>query len=50
MSGQLPTTPVARSASIISQQNTIISVTSSGRKQARQIDGQKFAMTLHTHQ
>jgi len=46
MSGQLPTTPVARSASIISQQNTIISVTSSGRKQARQIDGQKFAMTL----
>ena len=46
MSGQLPTTPVARSASIISQQNTIVSVTSSGRKQARQIDGQKFAMTL----
>ncbi len=31
MSGQLPTTPVARSASIISQQNTIVSVTSSGR-------------------
>ena len=46
MSGQLPTTPVARSASIISQQNTIISVTSSGRKQARQIDGQRFAITL----
>ena len=46
MSGQLPTTPVARSASISSQQNTIVSVTSSGRKQARQIDGQRFAITL----
>ena len=46
MSGQLPTTPVARSASINSQQNTIVSVTSSGRKQARQIDGQRFAITL----
>ena len=46
MSGQLPTSPVARSASINSQQNTIVSVTTSGRKQARQIDGQKFAITL----
>jgi hypothetical protein len=46
MSGQLPTSPVARSASINSQQNTIVSVTSSGRKQARQIDGQRFAITL----
>lgn len=46
MSGQLPTTPVARSASINSQQSTIVSVTSSGRKQARQIDGQRFAITL----
>jgi len=46
MSGQLPTTPVARSASINSQQNTIVSVTSSGRKQARQIDGQRFSITL----
>lgn len=46
MSGSYPTTPVARSAKISSQQNTIVSVTSSGRKQARQIDGQRFAITL----
>ena len=46
MSGQLPTSPVAKSASINSQQNTIVSVTTSGRKQARQIDGQRFAITL----
>lgn len=46
MSGQLPTTPVARSAKINSQQNTIVSVTASGRKQARQIDGQRFSITL----
>lgn len=46
MSGQLPTSPVARSAKINSQQSTIVSVTSSGRKQARQIDGQRFAITL----
>ena len=38
MSGSYPTTPVPRSAKISSQQNTIVSVTSSGRKQARQID------------
>ena len=46
MSGQLPTTPVAKNANIRSEQNTIISVTTSGRVQARQIDGQKFRMTL----
>ena len=46
MSGQLPTSPVARSASINSEQSTIVSVTTSGRKQARQIDGQRFAITL----
>ena len=46
MSGQFPTSPVARSANITSQQDTIVSVTTSGRKQARQIDGQKFAITL----
>ncbi len=38
--------PVARSANIRSLQNTIVSVTTSGRKQARQIDGQRFAITL----
>jgi hypothetical protein len=46
MSGQFPTSPVARSANIRSLQNTIVSVTTSGRKQARQIDGQRFAITL----
>jgi len=46
MSGTFPTTPAPRNANIRSQQNTIISVTASGRKQARQIDGQKFAITL----
>ena len=46
MSGSYPTTPVPRLAKILSQQNTIVSVTSSGRKQARQIDGQRFTITL----
>ena len=42
MSGQFPTSPVAKSAKVGSAQNTIVSVTTSGRVQARQIDGQKF--------
>jgi hypothetical protein len=46
MSGQFPTSPVANSANIRSLQKTIVSVTTSGRKQARQIDGQRFAITL----
>ena len=46
MSGQFPTSPVANSANIRSLQRTIVSVTTSGRKQARQIDGQRFAITL----
>ncbi len=46
MSGQFPTTPSASSANIRSLQKTIVSVTTSGRKQARQIDGQRFAITL----
>ena len=46
MSGQFPTSPVAQGASIGSQQNTIVSVTTSGRVQTRQIDGQKFTITL----
>jgi len=46
MSGQFPTSPAPRNAVIRSQQNTIVSVTTSGRKQARQIDGQRFAITL----
>ena len=46
MSGQFPTSPVAKSAKVGSAQNTIVSVTTSGRVQARQIDGQKFTITL----
>ena len=46
MSGQFPTSPVANSANIRSLQRTIVSVTTSGRKQARQIDGQRFSITL----
>ena len=46
MSGQLPTSPAPKDASVGSQQNTIVSVTTSGRVQTRQIDGQKFSITL----
>ena len=46
MSGTFPTSPAPRNAVIRSQQTTIVSVTTSGRKQARQIDGQRFAITL----
>jgi hypothetical protein len=46
MSGQLPTSPTPRNASIGSEQNTLISITTSGRVQARQIDGQRFTITL----
>jgi len=46
MSGQFPTSPVAKNSSVRSRQRTIISETVSGRKQARQIDGQKFSITL----
>jgi hypothetical protein len=46
MAGQFPTSPVAKSANIGSEQNTIITTTTSGRVQTRQIDGQKFTITL----
>lgn len=46
MAGQFPTSPVAKDAQVGSQQNTIVSVTTSGRVQTRQIDGQKFTITL----
>jgi hypothetical protein len=46
MAGQFPTSPVAKDAQIGSEQNTIVSVTTSGRVQTRQIDGQKFTITL----
>jgi len=46
MSGVFPSTPTTRDVVISSQQNTIVSTTSSGRRQARQIDGQRFKLTL----
>ena len=46
MSGQFPTSPAPKDANIGSVQNTIVSVTTSGRVQTRQIDGQKFSITL----
>ena len=46
MAGQFPTSPTPQNASIGSEQNTIVSVTTSGIVQTRQIDGQKFTLTL----
>ena len=46
MSGIFPATPIATSVSISSEQNTIVSVTTSGRRQSRQIDGQKFRLRV----
>ena len=46
MAGQFPTSPVASDAEIGSEQKTIVSVTTSGRVQTRQIDGQKFTINL----
>lgn len=46
MSGTFPTSPTPRDVNIRSQQNTIVSTTASGRRQARQIDGQRFLLTL----
>ena len=45
MSGQFPTSPAPSSVAISSNQNTIVTTTASGRRQARQIDGQKFKLT-----
>jgi len=46
MAGQFPTSPVAQNADVGSEQKTIITTTTSGRVQTRQIDGQKFTITL----
>jgi len=46
MSGTFPSTPTTKGVSITSQQNTIVSTTVSGRRQARQVDGQRFKLTL----
>ena len=45
MSGQFPTSPAPSSIGIASDQATIVSTTVSGKRQARQIDGQKFKLT-----
>jgi hypothetical protein len=46
MSGTFPSTPTTSAVSISSQQNTIVSTTVSGKRQARQIDGQRFKLIL----
>ena len=46
MSGTFPSSPAPRDVSISSEQNTIVTTTASGRRQARQIDGQKFRLRV----
>jgi hypothetical protein len=46
MSGTFPSSPVAQSVNISSNQNTIVTTTASGRRQARQIDGQRFFLRI----
>ena len=46
MSGVFPSSPKTRDVAISSQQTTVVSTTTSGRRQARQIDGQRFKLSL----
>jgi hypothetical protein len=46
MSGTFPSSPAPRDVAISSNQNTIVTTTASGRRQARQIDGQKFRLRV----
>ena len=46
MSWTFPSSPAPSSVAISSNQNTIVTTTASGRRQARQIDGQRFKLTL----
>ena len=46
MSGTFPSSPAPRDVAISTNQNTIVTTTASGRRQARQIDGQKFRLRL----
>jgi hypothetical protein len=46
MSGTFPSSPVPRNVAISTNQNTIVTTTASGRRQARQIDGQRFRLRL----
>jgi hypothetical protein len=46
MSGTFPTSPAPRDVAISTNQNTIVTTTASGRRQARQIDGQRFRLRI----
>ena len=46
MSGTFPSSPAPKDVAISTNQNTIVTTTASGRRQARQIDGQKFRLRL----
>jgi len=46
MSGTFPASPVPSSVSISTNQNTIVTTTASGRRQSRQIDGQRFKLRV----
>ena len=46
MSGTFPSSPAPRDVAISSNQNTIVTTTASGRRQARQIDGQRFRLRV----
>lgn len=46
MSGTFPSSPTTKDVTISSNQNTIVTTTASGRRQARQIDGQRFKLRL----
>jgi len=46
MSGTFPSSPVPRDVAISTNQNTIVTTTASGRRQARQIDGQRFRLRV----
>lgn len=46
MSGTFPSSPAPKDVAISSNQNTIVTTTASGRRQARQIDGQRFRLRV----
>jgi len=46
MSGTFPSSPVPKDVAISTNQNTIVTTTASGRRQARQIDGQRFRLRV----
>ena len=46
MSGTFPSSPAPRDVAISTNQNTIVTTTASGRRQARQIDGQRFRLRM----